>query len=419
MTDSNLFASSRAARNREAALNEGENMRKLSASFGRTFGLALALGAAAHVNAQAPTISDTEVFARELPEQKAGERWVWSGDFASGYARSVLVNADTGEYLGTVDTGWYGIKPDIPKTGDVFYNHGVFMARGFRGQRVDAVEILNRHSLNKEGEILVPPKMVRGWPNTNHSALSDDDRFLFLQFFTPASSIGIVDLQARKYVGEIETAGCAHIMAAGPRRFFSLCGDGSALAVSIDDQGQEVAREKLQKLFNPDKDPLHGTGVRNGDDWYFVTELGDVKIVDVSGQMLRQKKGWKAGEQANERGWVPGEIQQNLAFNGPTNQLFVLMADASLAPKGGGTDYHRQMGTEVWVWDAATATRTRRIKLKDPQNAIAVSNDERPNLYTSSTWAPKLDVIDPENGSVLRSIVVGSTPTLIQPVTRR
>lgn len=395
-------------------------MRILPASFGCALGLALALGAAPHVNAQAPTISDTELTAMNLPEQKPGERWVWSGDFAGGgYGKSVLVNADTGEYLGAVEMGWYGVKLDIPKTGDVFYNHGVFMARGFRGERVDAIEILNRRSLNKEGEILVPPKMVRGWPNGNHSALSDDDRFLFLHFFTPASSIGVVDLQTRKYVGEIETAGCAHIMAAGPRRFFTLCGDGSALAVSIDNQGLEVARTKLSKLFDPDIDPLHGTGVRNGNDWYFVTQLGDVKTVDVSGDSLRQKKGWKAGERANGRGWVPADYLQNVAFNKPKNQLFLLMADASLAAKGGGTDYHRQPGTEVWVWDVATAKLIRRIALKDPQNVIAVSQDEQPYLYTSSLSAPKIDVIDPEKGNVLRSIVVGSQPTLIQPVTRR
>jgi methylamine dehydrogenase heavy chain len=367
--------------------------------------------------AQAPTLQDSDVSARELPERKAGERWVWSGDFASGlYGRSILVNADTGEYLGAVDAGWEGIKLDVPKSGDVFYNHGMFMARGFRGPRVDVVEIINRKSLNKVGEIELPAKMIRGWPNLNHSAIGDDDRFLFLKFFAPASSIGVVDLKQRRYVGEIETAGCAHVMAAGSRRFFALCGDGSALAVTVDDNGAEVSRSRLTGLFDPGKDPLHGTGVRSGDDWYFMTQLGHVKVIDVSGTQIKLKKEWAAGEKVGIRAWVPAEILQNLAFNKPTNRLFVLMADADLTPKGGGTDYHRQPGTEVWVWDAATGKRVSRIKLKDPQSAIAVSDDARPLLYSSSLWIPKLNVIDPEAGTLIRSIDVGQQPSLIQPV---
>lgn len=382
---------------------------------------AIALGVfASGALAQSPKLQDTTVTVLSLPEQKKDDHWVWVTDFDGGlYARAILFNADTGRMLGSTDIGWEGIKLDFPKSGEVFYNHGMYLARGFRGKRVDVVEIINRKTLSKEGEIEVPPKMIRGWPNPNESALTDDDRFLFLHFFAPASGIGIVDLKQKKFVGEIETAGCGYVMSAGPRQFFTLCGDGSALLVSINDQGQEVSRSRVEKLFDPNVDPLHGTGVRSGNDWYFVTELGQLKILEISGTSLRLKKEFAVGEQTAKRGWVPAEMLQHIAFNQATNSLYVLMADASLEKKGGGTDYHRQAGTEVWVWNVETGKRERRIKLEEPQLTIGVSPGASPFLYTASAFVPKLNVRNSSDGKILQAIDVQQNPVIIQPVAPR
>lgn len=384
--------------------------------------LALATTGAAAAKAAPPavTLEDGEVEATTVPPQKAGEHRVWWGDFAGGlYGRSFLFDTDTGELLATADTGWEGIKLDMPKDGRRLYNNALYMSRGFRGVRTDVVEILNAETLAVEGEIPVPAKAIRGWPNLNHSALTDDDRFHLLQFFTPASSIGVVDLKTRAYVGEIETAGCAHVMAAGPRRFFTLCGDGALLVVTLDEAGREAGRERLSGFFDPDKDPLHGTGVRSGDVWHMVTYRGEVRSLDVSRARPTPLRSWTAGGSENGSTWVPGEILQNLAFHRASGRLYMLMANASLEPKGGGTDYHRQAGTEVWVFDAASGRRLSRIPLSRASYAIAVSQDGAPRLYASSLWDPKLLVIDALSGRQLRTLDGGSTPTLIQPVEPR
>lgn len=353
-----------------------------------------------------------------IPEQKPGEHRIWWGDFSGGlYARAWLINTDTGERLGSVDTGWEGIKLDLPKTGNNFYNNGLYLSRAFRGERTDVIEIFDRKTLDIQGEIVVPPKAIRGWPNLNHSALSDDDRFLLLQFFTPASSIGVADLKSRKFVGEIEAAGCAHVMAAGPQRFFTLCGDGSLLVVNFDDSGKEKSRERVPGAFDPVGDPLHGTGVRSGSIWHFVTHKGDVQPIDVSGKRLKLLPRWRAGETGGTLAWVPADILQNLAIHSADNVLYILMHNGSLAPKGGGTDYHRQKGSEVWAFDATSGKRLRRIPLTQPSQAIAVSQDNSPLLYASTLFSSKLLVIDPRSGRELRTINAGmAMPSLVQPV---
>jgi methylamine dehydrogenase heavy chain len=358
-----------------------------------------------------------------LSEQQPGEHRVWVNDWQGGlYARAVLFDSASGEVLGSVETGWEGVKLDIPRNGDVVYNSALYMSRGYHGERTDVLEFFNRLTLQLEGEIVLPPKAGRGLPNTNHSDLSDDDRFLFLTFFTPSASVGIVDLESRQYVGEIETAGCAYVMAAGERRFFSLCGDGSILSVDIDDTGRELSRKRYSALFDAVVDPLHGTAVRAGNYWYFVTHLGVVHSIDVGGKELKHKILWEAGAKSGDQtAWVPAEMFQNLAHHESMQRLYVLLGDQSLVPKGGGTDYHRQSGTEVWVFDINTGQRVERFKLPEPMFSIAVSQDDSPLLYASSMWLPKVYVFDAVSGKELRQIetAYGSMNTIIQPVEPR
>ena len=57
-------------------------------------------------------------------------------------------------------------------------------------------------------------------PMMANSELTDDERFLLIYNFNPAQSVTVVDTKTRKFVGEIETAGCALVYPTGPRSFF-------------------------------------------------------------------------------------------------------------------------------------------------------------------------------------------------------
>ena len=101
---------------------------------------------------------------------------------------------------------------------------------------------------------------------------------------TPAASLSIVDVVERKFTAEIMTPGCAMTYAAGDRRFFALCGDGSLMMVTLTDAGEQAAIEKSAPFFDPQKDPILETGARLGDAWLFVSVLGKIHIVDLAGE---------------------------------------------------------------------------------------------------------------------------------------
>ena len=361
--------------------------------------------------------------AISVADQKSGEHRVWVHDWNGGlYSRAMLFNSDDGDMLGSVETGWEGVKLDISSAGDRIYNLGLYMSRGYHGKRTDVLEYYDRSSLQVLGEIAVPAKAPRGLPNTNHSDFSDDEHFLFVSFFTPASSVGIIDLRSDKYVGEIETAGCAYVMAGGDRRFYTICGDGSLLSITIDDSGKELSRTRLRDVFDAINDPLHGTGVRSDDLWYFVTHLGELHTIDVSGAEIEHKVLWSTGEKSSEStAWVPAEMFQHIAVHKGKQQLFVLLGDQDLLPKGGGPDYHRKQGTEVWVYDLQSQTRIKRIELPGPMNNIAVSQDANPALYASSLWTPKVYVYSALTGKLQSNFetTYASMNTLLQPVEPR
>jgi len=375
----------------------------------------LALGASA---AQAaPVELNPPLKAETLPAPKPGERRLWVHDYALGlYGRAILVNADTGDWLGMVDTGWEGVKLDFDRKRNVFYNVGLYMSRGFHGQRTDALEIFDADTLKILGEVVLPPKMIRGWPNLTHSAITDDDRFMLVQFYTPASSIGVVDLQARKYVGEIETAGCAHVMAAGDRRVLMLCGDGSALEVQLTEAGREKTRISHKGLFDPVNDPLHGTGVRRGDVWTLVSQKGAIHRLDIAGGGFKALPAWTPPADPNGPPAVPAQIIENIALHKATNQLYMLIHRGSLEPKGGGIDYHRQAGSEVWVVDLNTSALVRKFSLPRPTEAIAISQDDKPRLYATTLGLPDVLVLDAASGAAVRTLDGGATPFLMLPV---
>ena len=360
--------------------------------------------------------------AETIPKQVTGEHRLWVNDWGGAmYSRGVLYDSDSGDMLGSVETGWQGMKLNVPDTGDFIYNDAIYMSRGYHGDRADVVEVFNRQTLEIEGEVVIPTKLGRGIPTANHSTLTDDDRFILIDFFTPASSVGIVDLTSREYVGEIETAGCAYVYAAGPRRFFSLCGDGSVLLVTIDDSGTEVSRQRFPGIFDAANDPMHGTGVRADGRWIFVTMLGQVHAIEIEGNGLGHTVLWNAGEQVDENhAWVPAEMYQNLAVHTQKQLLYVLLGKQSLEPKSGGTDYHRHPGSQIWVFDLASGKRLRKIELSGPTISIAVSQDEAPLLYCSFPFSPGVQVFDAQSGELLRTIETGfAMNTVLQPIEPR
>ncbi len=336
--------------------------------------------------------------------------WVWVNDLVFQHmvdGKAFLFDGDSGNMLGMLSTGFGFGAVVIPRDRSVIAAPETYLSRGTRGTRTDVVTLYDPRTLDPIGEIVIPPKRASSMPMRASAALTDDDRFLLIYNFTPAQTVTVVDLRARNFVGEVDTPGCALVYPTGPRSFFSLCGDGTALTVRLDEAGDVIARERTPRLFDSEQDPVTEKAVRDGDTWLFDSFAGDIVPVETVNGHTHAGARWSLTT-AEERkaGWKPGGLQ-HLALHAGSRRLYSLMHQ-------GGPDSHKDPGSEVWVYDLGTRERTQRIALEAPLMSIAVTGDDEPLLFGVFIGAPELRVFDARKGTALRTIrEVGLTPTIL------
>jgi len=341
----------------------------------------------------------------------ANPHWVWVSDIVFHHmtdGKAYLVDGDSGKFLGMLSTGMGFAGLELPSDYAQIYSPETYYSRGTRGERTDVVTFYDPRELKPTGEVVIPPKRFSAMPTLNQYGLTDDDRFLIIYNFTPAQSVSIVDVKERKLVGETETAGCALVLPSGKRRFQMMCGDGSLLTVTLNDQGEVVKKQRNKPFFNPKGDWVTEKAVRWGNTWIFVSYKGNVYPVDVSGERPKPGKVWSlftAEERAES--WRPGGIQ-HLAVHESDGKLYALVHH-------GGDGSHKDPGQDVWVYDLKTQMRTQKIKLERLATAIQVSKDDAPLLFTIFIANPTLDIYDAVSGKHLRSVgEIGLTPTVLQ-----
>ncbi|MFN2376968.1 MAG: amine dehydrogenase large subunit, partial [Candidatus Binatia bacterium] len=297
----------------------------------------------------------------------------------------------------------------------------------------DVVTVYDARTLLPKAEIPIPAKRGEYFPGNAANAMSDDGRFVAVFNITPATSLSIVDMKERRFVAEVETPGCSLVYAAGRRRFFMLCANGSALVVELDDSGAVKSAERTETFFDPVKDPITEKAVRRDDQWIFVSYEGVIHTVDVHGPALAFGATWSLLEDADRKEqWRIGGLQ-HLAVHAASGRLFALMHQ-------GPRDTHKDPGTEVWVYDLEERTRTQRIAIPSPLvsfvadqaklgpaseaglsaraarallsatlpnpgvERILVTQGDQPLLITSSGFPPTITVHDADSGSVRTEI---------------
>jgi methylamine dehydrogenase heavy chain len=293
----------------------------------------------------------------ETLPQTYPDHWFWVGDPL--LRRLALIDLEDGSMRGMVSTG-YGIPQALlPTQRPELYVPDTYYSRGSRGERTDVLTIYDTASLAAIGEVRLPPKRALNAVPLVNATLSDDDHFAAIFNMTPATSLSIVDLEARTFAGEIDTPGCSLAYGAGPRRFASLCMDGALLWVTLDEAGREVSKQRSPPFFDPETDPVLEKAVRWRDLWLFVSVRGQVHGVDVSGEEPGFAEVWSLQEDAGpDPVWRIGGSQP-LAVHEGAGRLYVLMHE-------GGEDTHKDAGTEVWVYDLESRERLQRIELDTP-----------------------------------------------------
>jgi methylamine dehydrogenase heavy chain len=313
-------------------------------------------------------------------------------------------------------------------------------SRGSRGDRTDVVTIYGARSLTPVAEVEIPAKRAMNALPAGNAALSDDDRFAAIFNMNPATSLSIVDVEQRRFAGEITTPGCSLVYAAGARRFAMLCSNGAMLVVTLDDEGRLVSRVRSEPFFDPQADPVTEKAVRYGDHWVFVSFEGYVHDVDLSGPEPHFAEPWALFDDGDRReSWRIGG-RTHLALHRASGRLYSLVHQ-------GGVDTHKDGATELWEYDLASHERVRRIRLHSPGftylgvsmefgqdwvwpfnrlygalvdvslayvgvDTVAVSQDEHPVIVTGANFSGALATYDGLTGEFIDRIETGNMTTL-------
>ena len=387
---------------------------------------ALSLGAfLLALHSEAEVSPETMGQVKELP-QTVGDHWVWVPDRL--FRHSILLDGDSGRMLGVIDSGAQ-ITPKPPlwsRARNEIYNVDTIYSRGHRGERKDFVVIYDSRTLNVKGEVEIPPRTADTSTGIALLGLLDGDRFLIALNQSPGTSVSVVDLENRRLVGEVQTAGCAGVFPAGPRRFGMLCGDGTALTVHVTEAGELDRMTRSQPFFDVVDDPVTEKGVRDGSTWWFASFEGFLYEVDFGGDAPMPKSPWPLfSESEIQDGWRIGGAQ-HLALHQGTKRLYSIVHQ-------GGPGSHKDPGSEIWVYDLssrrkvgsfstpnlisaflgpqagfeATGTFGKILSFVVPNagvHSVAVTQDAQPLLFVRNADLGAVGVLDALTGEHLRDI---------------
>jgi methylamine dehydrogenase heavy chain len=293
----------------------------------------------------------------------------------------------------------------VPDKRPEFYVADTVWSRGVRGTRTDFITIYDTQTLNPIGEIVLPGgKRALITAMEGLSAFTDDQRMALVFNFTPASSVAVVDLVKRQVLGEVEIPGCSLVYPSGTRGFSTLCSSGTMLTVRLDANGAVAGRSE-SKAFNPlDTDPLFTASTVVGGVRYFPSLHGRVQPIDMRGDEVKILPDWPLVPATDEAGhWRPSGWQ--IVAGDDQKLLYVLMQPDAHE----GT--HKDPATEVWVYNTATKTRIKRLRLARPGSSISLTHGTEQLLLVQA--GERLDVYEP-NGSLVRSLDLPGLHTRMQ-----
>ncbi|MCK8657033.1 amine dehydrogenase large subunit [Pseudomonas umsongensis] len=286
--------------------------------------------------------------------------------------RITVVDPDQKRVLGMVPTG-FAAPSTLSHDGKLIYSADIWYSRGTRGTRTDVLTAWDSSTLSPAWEVLIPNKRAESLTQRYGLKTSGDDRFVYVYNFTPSTSVTVVDTQSKAVASEISIPGCVLNYPVGKRRFASLCGDGSLQVVTLNDQGQETARNRTP-FFDPNAQKLVERAVNVGDTYYFTTTTGTVRAVDFSGDTPKILPSWSlVTEEEKKAGWAPGGWQL-MAVAPKLNRLYVLMHDAHEPMKW------EDPSTFIWAFDLKTQKKVATLEAPAPVWSMQATGDDKPLL---------------------------------------
>ena len=325
---------------------------------------------------------------------------------AAEAGKTYVVDGTSGKVEGIFNQGYwsnFAIAPD----GSAIYSADTYFEKHTRGKRQDFLVIRDAQTLDVLDDILLPNGRLLIVTKKYDFGVTPDGRYGLSYNLAPRTSVSVVDLKSRHYVGEIDIPGCGLIFPQSPNQFTTLCSNGSVETATFD-EALKTSIERVNKVFDAEKDPVfeHSGWDKRDRMLYLVSYSGTVIPLDLTGNVARKLASWSLTTDVERTaGWKPGGWQVT-HFHIPSKRLFVLM-------HRGHEWTHKVAGTEVWVFDVQTQKLLQKIKMNKPTQAIAVSQDDAPLLYTIADGA-ELITYSSSSGKVLNKLQnVGFSPQIL------
>lgn len=375
----------------------------LSSALSSTLFSALLLCSVFSPTSQAELPNDTVPNVLTLPEAHP-ESWLYVQDMnfwgmTEGKVIILDIASNTRNYKGQVSTGFFGSF--IPSTErNEMYSAETYYARGTRGARTDVLSVWDNATLSVKKEIKLPhKKRAQTVSEKNATQLIDNDKYMLVFNFTPATSVSVIDMLEHKVLNDVDIPGCSLIYPSGKRGFSTLCADGSMLSIQLDEQGKVASETRVPSFFNVDEDPLFEKYARINNVGYFPTFHGYMQPVDLSGPVAKPQEKWDLlSASEREQNWRPGGWQ--IISGHPDGRVFVLMH------KDGVNGSHKDGGTEVWVYDTKQHKKIKTIPLETHGISLEVTKGDEALLAVTNAKM-MIDVYNPKSAKLERTLSIG------------
>lgn len=327
--------------------------------------------------APALAVKADDAFVPEVATAKAAidpgpnlyvNRQEWGG--AGG---GVLVYSTDGlGFKGSMSAGMQG-NMVISKDGKTAYYTSGFYSRIMYGKGEHVLQIFDVATLTPIKEIELPVKVTQYTADAALLRLSADERFIYVQNATPATSVTVVDLEKGAVVQEVPSPGCYGIYPTLEGYGFSMiCNDGSFTKFTLSADGTDYDSTKSPPLFDVDKDPIYLASDRAEGDLLFVSYHGNVYRLSDKGDVVT-KVSVTAMTEGVEGGWGTSGYG-TVSYNDANKVMFVPMHSGA----HDGSHYHA--AEEVWAYDLAHSKLLYRSPV-DKLTSVYVTDDAKPKLF--------------------------------------
>ena len=322
----------------------------------------------------------------------------WSG----GPSVVRFYSADDLSVVGTVDAGAQSHFA-ISKDGKTVYMASGFYSRLSSGEGEHVLQIFDVDTATLTKEIQLPLKVSQYTDDASLMQLSADEKYLYLQNATPATSVTVVDLEKGEVVQEVPSPGCFGIYPTLEGHSYStICGDGTFTTMTLSVDGTSFESKKSEVIFDPEEDPIYLSFDRAGSDLLFISFKGVVhRLADAEGVITAVSTTPIAEGVEGDWGTAGYTV---VSYNEPNGILFVPMAS------GRYDGSHHHDAEEIWAYDLANQKLLYRSPVEGITSVIT-TDDAVPTLFgldIGGSRVVKYDV-DPEAKFAARPVAEHGT----------